>query len=298
LGHVVPEIVTSATFEIADLRLAQDNPDRVLVAGAAVVPAYTLTLTGDAGPSEADSQLIPTGATAGPSIGDPVIIEAADGSREPLAIEAISTDAYVRSSSILAGTYTTGDTIKGSRITATTTAALHDFEDALDDQRPLSILWSYETAAGLVRVSETIELRRGTHATATVGAAIQAINRRWPDMKSRLTRGLTIDALAEDALEQVETDLSTRGQDHASIMQGTPGKRLLVAKILAEAALSGYQPGQRDLSDFYEDARKGYNRQLEALTSGRGSTQTTALDTEHTSHSRPDQRSWGPLLAQ
>ena len=296
LEHVVPEVVVAATYEITDLSRAQGDADRILDSGAATVPSWTLTLDDPAGPSLPDATLIPVGSTAGVTIGEPGIISAADGLREPVTISAISAGAYVRSASLLAGTYASGDTVKGTRITATTTAGLHDFEDALDDQRPLRVLWTYTTVAGVLLVSEPIELRRGNRAAASTGPAVQSLLRGWPELKGRLLEGLTIEALAEFTLEQLVAELSIRGQDDTSIMHGDAGRMLLVAAILDQAARRGYSPGMRAPEAFADDVHEDYQRQLEALSTGLASTQAIALDTEHQSTQRPDPTNRGPVL--
>lgn len=296
LRHVVPEFVASATYEVIDATKAQDDVDRVLDSGPATVPGFTLTLDGEAGPGESDPRRIRVGATA-PSlvIGDELVVIAADSSFEAFELAAVATDDYLTSSSFLAGTYPVGSTVRGVTITVMTTAALHDSEDALDDQRPLMVIWSYTTGSGPRLVSEPVALSRGNAAAFTVGPAIQSLLRGYPELAGRLLEGLTVLALAEYSRETLIAELSARYIDHETVMMGDAGRMLLAAKMLDEAALRGYSPGTRDLERFAEFAHTDYTRQLANITTGRAGSQVTTLDTEQVATVRGGRSNQNPI---
>jgi hypothetical protein len=297
LRHTAPEVISSATYEITNLPLGQSNADRVLASGAATVPAYTLTLDDDAGASLADPKRIPVTATAGPVSGDELALVAADGSFELFELEAVATDDYLRSRSLLAGEYVAGSTVRGVTITAPVPVELYNFEAALDDQRPLRVVWQYTTLAGVRRVSELLELTRGNQATASTGPAIKLLLRGYPEIAGRLLEGLTVTGLAEFALSRIEGELAVRGISHQQIMLGQPGLWLLVAKMLDEAARRGYSPGQRPANDFATETREDYETQLEALVVGTQGSQSATMDTDDVSTDRENPTYYAPIGA-
>jgi hypothetical protein len=276
LRHVMPSRVASATYEITDLRKAQDDPERVLASGAATVPAWSLTVDDFAGPSQPEGARVFVSATAGPAIGDTVVVTESDGSFEAFSVSAIELDDYLDASSLLAGSYDPGATVQSVTITAPVPPAIYDFEDALDDQRPLRVEWRY----GLAVVTEPIQLVRQGEALASVGPALATARQGYPTLGVHLLEGLTAEQLAAYALKRVESDLVARRIDPASLMAGVQGEMLLAAKIVHEAAIRGYAPGMRPLDDFVAEAETDYSTQLEALVVGGAGGQTFQLDTE------------------
>lgn len=297
LLHVTPKRVASATYEITDLRKRQDDPDRVLATDPADVPAWSLTLDDNAGPSQPDGAKIPVTATAGPAQGDTAVITASDGAFEGVTIGAIETDDYITSTSILAGAYAPGSTVEGTTITAPVPIALYDFEDALDDQRPLRVEWRYTIGGAERRVTEPIQLSRQTEATASTGPALAFVRGRHPDMSMRLQQEQTLEGLGEAALKRVELDLVSRREDPAALMLGIQGEQLLAARIILEAAIGGYAPGMRNLADFISDSRTDYTTQLEAIAIGTPGGQAVKLDTDAVARERPSTTYGSPIGA-
>jgi hypothetical protein len=298
LRHVVPARVSSATYEITSLRVSQDDPSsRVLASGAATVPAWTLTTDAVAGPSQPNNTRIPVVATAGPAIGETVVLTSSDGAFEGLTVETIETDDYLEANSVLAGTYLAGSTVQSATITAAVPVALYDFEDALDDQRPLRIEWTYTIGGAERRVSEPIQLTRQTHATASTGPAMEYVRERWPGLAVNLGEGQTLEGLARTALERVELDLYKRGEDPAALMLGLQGKLLLAARIVLEAAIGGWSPGMRELDRFIDDARTDYTTQLEAATIGQAGFEAVKMNTDAVAHERHDTTYRSPIGA-
>jgi len=295
----MPEYVSAATYSIEDLDRAQSDSARVIASGAATVPSFTLTLDAASGPEEADATLVQVAATAGPSIGDHCVVIAADGAFEAFEVEAISSNAYVRARSWLAGTYASSDTVRGVTITAPVSSALYNLEAALDDQRPLRVVWQYTLASGAIkRVSEIIELSRGNVAAWDTGPALATLRLGWPDLGGRVLQGLTLEALAEYSSKVLRAEFIRRCIPHHDLMLGEPGQMLLVACMLSEAAKRGYSPGTRLLSDFAAEAANDFASEVEALTIGTQGAQSTQMDTEEVSSGRASPEYWGPILAQ
>jgi hypothetical protein len=286
LRHNAPEYVASATYEITDLRKAQDDADRIIASGVATVPSFTLTLDAAAGAEEADATIVPVTLTAGPSIGDTCVVIDSDGAFEAFPVVGISTDNYLKSGSWIAGNYAASDTVRGVTMTAPVPVGLYDFEDALDDQRPLRVVWQYTTAAGLRRVSEIIELRRGNRAAFDTGPALETLRLGYPTLATTIMQGLTLEALTAYSVEVVQAELTRRCIPHRDLMLGDPGRMLLVAKVLDEAAMRGYSPGTRSPETFRTEAAEEYSRQLEALAVGTQGAQSTQMDTDEIADNR------------
>lgn len=298
LRHVAPEAITSASYSIEDLRRAQDDPQRVLDSGAATVPSFSLVLDGPAGAGLADEAVVPVASTIGPARLDTVVVTASDGSFELFEVAGIEAGVSLRSGSPLIGQYLAGDTVEAATISAPVAAALSDFEEALDDQRPLRVVWQYTTAKGEIRNQEQITLRRGNEALLPIGAALKHVRSGYPDLPTQLPRELTLEGLASWCLLEVEADLARQGVEVDLIMGGRPGTALLASRIVWAAATRGYAPGTRELSRFVDEAARRYEGQLAHLTVGTGGSQTVRTDTEDIANERPDTIYRAPVFAQ
>jgi hypothetical protein len=266
--HVTPEHVSGATFEITDMSQALDAAERVLASGAATAPSWSLVLDDTAGPGEPDSTLIPVTATVGPVLGEAAILVAADGTSEPFTIAGISAGDILRTSSLLGATFAAASTVESTTITADIPIAVFDFEDALLDGRSLRIVWTYALASGPRVITESIVLARASEAAMTTGAAIETLLGGYPPLKGQILEGLTIEALAAYSFKRIVAEFERRLIPHTDLMLGTSGEMLLVAKMLAEASIRGYAPGQTSLTKFQDDTRDDYGTQREALVVG------------------------------
>ena len=287
----------TATYEITDLTRGQDAADRVLASGAATVPAWSLTLDATAGPSQPDGTVIPVATTAGPELGEVVVVTESDGAFEAVTVGAVEADDYLRASSLLAGTYAAGSTVQSVTITAPAPIGLYSFEAALDDGRPLRVEWRYSIGGVERRVNEPIQLTRQTHATASTGPAVAYVRQRYPQLAGQLSEAQALDGLAEASLGRVELDLLARHIDPAAFVLGSQGKILLATRIILEAAISGFSPGMRELDRFIGDMRTDYTTQLEAIVIGAPGRESFVLDTEAVSHERPDTTYRSPIGA-
>jgi hypothetical protein len=285
--------VATATYEITDLRKAQDDADRVLASGAATVPSWTLTTDDATGPSEANGKAVPVSSTVGPAIGDSAALISTDGSFEAFEIEGIESGAYLVAASYLAADYPIGSTVEGLTISAVVPIALYDFEEALDDQRPLRVEWRYTLGGAEVRVTEPIQLTRQTDALASRGPSLAHVRTGYPDMGRNVQLG--VERLAEVAELELRAELDSRGLDYASIMMGDQGAVLLASRIVHEAASRGYAPGMVPLADFRDFALTDYSTKLESITIGTPGRTSTILDTDAVARQRTDTTNRGPL---
>jgi hypothetical protein len=294
LRHVVPRRVALANFEIVDVKREQGDPERVLASGAATVPSYTLAVQLPAGPSQADAQLVDVDTSNGPEVGDTIQITDPDGPFEALDVQS-KNPSQIRVTSPITRAYQAGSTVQGLTISAAVGVELYSFEDALDDQRPLAVRWTYTIGGATTTVHEDIRLARQNE-TVALGAARSLVLRRWPDLPLRLPRGLTLAALAEVAGMELEADLVRLGRDPNLTVLGRTAVPLLFRRIVYEAARSGWQPGQRDLETFVAEQEREYRSTLDGLTVGNSGVDALTLTTEATATGR-DVASRSPLIA-
>lgn len=297
LRHALPAAVGSATYEIVDARKAPDDAERVIASGAAVVPAWSLVLDAPAGPGQPSAQTVPVAATAGPALGDLVFVAKVSGPFEAAKISGIVSGDSLELSSNLSLAYESSDTVGPAEITAPVPVGLYAFEDALKDQRPLAVLWSYDLGGGRVRTAvEQIKLSLTTSASTQAGEALALVRGGYPDMSGRVGPGLTLEALAEYCDDQLRAELAMRGEDPERLMTGRPGVWLLHDLIVSEASLRGYAPATIDLATFVTQTGAKYGRRLDALTVGTGGAETTATSTTVTVTDSPDTTYRGPIL--
>lgn len=292
LRHTVPGPVVSATFEIVDLSQSLDSSDRTIDSGAATVPAFTMTLTLAAGPSEPDPYAVTVDATAGASVGDTLMITG-DGASESLDVLGINAaDLEIEFTSSLARDYAIGSTVTGATITADVPAGLYNFELALDDQRPLGVVWSYTALGVPVVVLEQISLLRTTSSTL-ISDALRFVRTGYHDVSARMKPG--IDVFAPMCASMVESDLRLRGERPELLLLGDPGAWLLHDRIIAELAQRGYAPNTVDLDRFVTLTADRYAVSLEALVIGTRGTDTLDVDTETMASENPSTRRVSPV---
>jgi hypothetical protein len=296
LRHALPAAVGSATYEILDLRKDPSDPARVIASGAATVPAWSLTLDGPAGPGQPSAQTVPVASTVGPSLGDLVFVTAASGAFETAEVSGVVAADSLELSSNLSLSYDTGDAVDAAEISAPVPVALYSFEDALKDQRPLAVLWSYDLGGGKVRAAlESLKLSITTSASTQAGEALALVRVGYPDMPGRVGPGLTLESLAEYCEDMLRAELVLRAEDPERMMTGRPGVWLLHDLIVSQASLRGYAPATIDLGTFVSQAGAAYGRRLDALVVGTGGGETTTTTVTGTAEQSPDTTYRGPI---
>lgn len=291
LAHVPPGYVSSATYAIEDLSRGLEDAARVLSSGACTVASWTITTSAAAGPTQTNGRKLSTASTTGAAIGDPSVVTGTDGTREIIEIAAISSNSYVEALTGLAGTFASGSTVRGIKLTAAIDDADAADEDLLERQAPLRIVWTYTLDGVRYVVQEPVEFVRQTEAGPSVGEVLTAIDKLYPDMKSRTPDGTRWDTMIAELGRDIRVDLRARDVDPEAFMAGEAAISLYVAKVCEHAGWLGYAPGSQDQAEWAEKAAKRYRQRLESLTigtAGRGVLETRL--TTDTAASSPSER--------
>lgn len=299
LRHVPPSRVTSATYAIEDLTLADDDASRTIASGAATVAGWSLTTSAVAGATQSNPRRMSTAATGSASVGAPAAIVAADQSTEIFEVAAVGTNSYIEAETGLAGVYASGSTVYGIEITASVPSSLYNDEDILEQRRPLRVVWTYTIGGVQLKKQELIEFRRHSAAATTdVGAAVLRIRKLYPDLPDRLTDYANLDTIALACAEIIEDDLRQRGISPERFMIGPASVQLLMLRIVAHAGELGYAPGGTEDQERWRDrAFAEYRRRLEALTIGEPGEATAETDfVPDTATQTPSHEYRGPTL--
>lgn len=299
LRHVPPARVTSATYAIEDLTLADDDADRVIASGAATVATWSVTSTATAGATQANAARVSTSSTTGATVGAPAAIVAADGTAEIFEVAAVSANSYIEAETELAGVYPSGSVVYGIEVTAAVPNTLAADEDVLEQARPLRVVWTYTVGGATLKVQERIEfLRHTTAATVDVGAAILRVRKLYPDLPERLPERASLDTIATGLAEEIEDELRQRKIPPERLMLGPAGEQILAMRIVAHAGELGYAPGSTPTDGAWAArALDRYRQRLEALVIGEpglATTETTFV--ADTATSTPSEIYRGPTL--
>lgn len=285
LAHVPAGYVASATYAIENLRFATTDASRTIASGSATVASWSLTSSATSGPTTTSPRKFSTASTTGATIGDPAQLAAADGDAELVEVLAISAGSYVEVAAPIAGTYPSGSTLRGIKITAPFPDAYAADEDELEREPLLRVVWSYTLHGRSWKVAELIEWTRHTPDALDVGAAILAVRELYPDI-TRLPDGANLERIAARLADDVRDDIRARGLDPALVMLGPGGRTLMAAKIVEHASLLGYSPGAQPLDSFRIAAGKAYASRLANLVIGVGSKGPAAVDITDAPHGR------------
>ena len=299
LRHVPPARVTSATYAIEDLTLADDDADRVIASGSATVASWSVTTSATAGATQSNAARMSTASTTGATVGAPAAIVAADGTAEIFEVAAVSTNSYVEAETELAGVYPSGSTVYGIEVTAPVPNTLAADEDILEQSRPLRVVWTYTVGGVTIKAQERIEFLRHTRAvTVDVGAAILRVRKLYTDLAERLPDRTSLDAIAAELAADIEDELRQRKIAPERTMIGPAGVRLLALAIVAHAGELGYAPGSTPTDGAWARAAADrYRQRLEALVLGEPGLATT--ETTHvadTASTTPSEAYRGPTL--
>lgn len=278
LVHTPAGYVSSATYTIENLRFAADASEREIASGSATVASWSLTSSATAGPTVANARRFTTASTTGASIGDPAVLTAPDGSSELVEVAAISSGSYVEMVSPIAGTYPSGSTLRGIKISASFPNAYAADEDELEREPFLRITWIYSLAGRTWRVPEMIDWSRHSTGDIDLGAAILELRTLYPDLPARLPDGARLENAAATLVRRVQDDLRARKLDPTTVLFGDRARALLVARMAWWASTLGYSPGVCDLRAFQASAQADYQHELATLTVGLGILGTKAVD--------------------
>jgi hypothetical protein len=233
---------SSATARIVDLSFAEsaDDADRIILAtSAAVVDTFATTTTAAVGPRAANARLVPI--TAGvPVLGRHYAITSA-GQTEAFEVDRVdSLNIYSRSE--LRGTYASGATVTGLRVTAEFPADRADDADELDRRPFYGVDWVFAGVTGELYARTLVRIeRRGRLPRASL-ADLYLIDPRFAAASHDATR---LESHLQQANVEINARLMWRGTELANTDDGEVGK-LAVAWRASELAY-------RTLGDTFED---------------------------------------------
>lgn len=277
LAHTPAGYVASASYVIENLRFGPTDASRTIASGSATVASWSLTSSATSGPTTTTPRKFSTASTTGATIGDPAQLVAADGDAELVVVGAISSGSYVETVSPIAGTYPSGSTLRGIKLSTTFPNAYAADEDELEREPPLRVTWVYTLGGVLWRVPELIEWSRHSVGDLDLAEAILVVRELYPDI-TRLPDGANLERAAARLAEEVRDDIRARRLDPAAIMLGPGGRGLLAARIVAWASVQGYSPGPSEHPSFMRWAIGDYQAKLANLTVGLGSRGTLGVD--------------------
>lgn len=278
LVHVPSGYVSAATYSIENLRYSTDDAARVIDSGSATVASWSITSSAVAGPTSANARRVSTASTTGASIGEPAQLLAPDGETELVEVSAISSASYIETVAPIAGTYASGSTLRGIKLSASFPNAYAADEEELEREPFLRVTWTYTLSGRTWKVPELIEWSRHSCGDLDIGAALLELRVLYPDLSSRLPDGTSLEHVAKTLAIRVQDDLRARKLDPTMVLLGPGARALLVARIAEWASLMGYSPGASPLRDFQASASAEYLRELANLTVGLGVTGSRSVD--------------------
>lgn len=295
LVHVPPAYVATATYTIEDLTYGVDESSRVIASGSATVASFSVTSTAAAGADTSNPNRFTATTTAG-TVGEPAALYGADGSRELVEIEAISLNAYVDTLSPIAGSYPTGSTLRGLKLSASF-PDVDAADDALFDRNPaIRVTWVYTLDGVIHRVPRLIELVRHSMGDLDVGATTLRLLRMYPDLSTRLPDSSKLEHMVVQCAEDLGNDLRAYGQEPDRILLGPQGSGLLRARVMLHAAKLGYAPGRQESAVYLPLAQADYTRLFDRTVLGvPGANTATTSRAADSAASHPDQTYRSPL---
>jgi hypothetical protein len=226
---------SGATARIVDLEFSEsaDDADRIILAtAAATVDSFSTTTTAAAGPRSANARLVPI--TAGvPVVGRHYAITSA-GQTESFEVDRVdSLNIYARDE--LRGTYASGATVTGLRVTASFPAGRANDADELDRRTIYGIDWVFTGTTGDAYVRTWARIERRHRAPRATTADLYLIDSRFAVASHDSTRLETHLQLAD---REINAHLMHGRRDLANTDDGEAG-RLAVAWRAAELAYHG-----------------------------------------------------------
>ncbi len=298
--HWPPTRVATATYALERLDRDTSDADRVVTSGSATVASTSLTLTGAAGPALAVTRKIPMTTTGG-AIGDVLEIVSADGHRETFEVAGINTNNYLMATHPLMGTYASGDTVQGLRMSASFPDATAADEDYVNGgQGPLRVTWEYTIGGHVRHVQDLISIVRVSDGDIDKQAAISLLRDAFPDIPARVDslRPGTLNDWARFCEVELRRMLVTRGDDPSKFLMGDQGVHALMWRIMEHASDNSITPGGMDRVEWATKVERKFAMVWAGITSGPAGLETADLtDLEDTIEASPSTKRRGPVFA-
>lgn len=283
-------VVSSATFEIVDLRFSEDAPERAIASGSATLGAVSTTLTAAAGPGETDTDVLPLTSVSGVSTGRPFVVTGPDGTDEVVSVRAISS-LNVFAHHELRHDYPLGSTFRSLEITAT--FPLEEADDVSEIQaapHPYQATWTYTIDDDLLVVPVVYWLARTTE--APIVSELDVL-RAFPTIGARLRNRASIaDAIAV-ATDDYSAEVRASGRNPLEF-RGNQTSQVAVRARALEYILRWCGPASHDVAEA-DRFRSQYQYLMTQLLAGVPRPGTVTVDTR-TNTGRQDTASTHPLF--
>lgn len=169
-----PTVATTATFRIVDLRLAEDDPLRLIASGDAAIDATATTTTAAVGLGTAKARELPVVSSTGFVEGRSYLIADAAGIRELVVCEGVTTG-LVKLRDELSRRFEAGVTVRGIEVSATFPSLEAANESSLQDEGgPYAVDWTWDVDPSPRR--EIVFIVRRTDALSITEAELLAVD--------------------------------------------------------------------------------------------------------------------------
>lgn len=202
-----PVVVASATYKIVDLRKADEDSDRDVVAStAAIVDSYSGTTQATAGPGASDMRRIDVDDVTGLAVGERLLLTGG-GAQELVEVRALNASSnYVYTTADISETYASGATLSGIEVSGTFPSAEAADEEALEEGGgPYAIEWTFTGAPSPVR--ELVWLRRHAR-TPTI--TVDDLDTLDPQLVRTTSNLFEVDKIIEQAERDFNAELLAR----------------------------------------------------------------------------------------
>lgn len=258
---IVPwKLPSAATYVVEDLLESKTSSSRYIEGteaspSAATIDATSETTTAAAGRGQADPRVMTGTGFSGITPGLAYAIVAADGRYELFRCFATSSTSVVAEQPLV-GTYPSGSTITGIRVTGTFPAATADDDDNFEQDRPYRVTWNLTIDGVLVPIAQPIRLVRQKWDDGQLADLELWLRTTWQDIYRKYGDYAEVRAVCRFTAQRCAARLRKSGIDPSTYLGGPSGWDLLAARLILESAQRGFSPQNVDETTFLEDARR------------------------------------------
>ena len=243
-------------FIIEDLTRSSGSAERIIASGNAVTSSVLVETDVDAGPSKAVPNKIPVLTTNGFSIGDKCFIKHPDGYGEQFTVEGIQLQDYLLGDQPLMDEYPCLSEVSIIGISAAFPDATAQQDETVDENRPYRVVWEYTIEGKKRKVQEQVRVVRNDMTDMNLSEAMRLIRKGFADISERMPTGTTLREWVEFSLEDLQSNLLSKGVDPKTMLSGKQGTQALVWRTLCHAAENGSAPGNMDPNDYLVNCQK------------------------------------------
>jgi hypothetical protein len=268
LGQTLETLVrngrpTSATFEV--FRQYDDDEADAAFSGSATVDSPNTTLSGAAGPTQADPYRLPLTSTAGLVAGKRYLLSQ-NSLQEWLTLSEVGSG-YARALEPLQNAYTSGATFQSTWLSAAVDATfiqdLDNLSDLLDTTPDYRVKWTIVVGGATVVAYTFFDVVRAVMSHAV---EISDLDDAAPGLLHTLPVHHRADAgrrLISRAWSSVRAELLVSGVDINAIREEEVLDELVILRGLLALAEGGWSPPGMDKADYLRDRTDKWDRFLE-----------------------------------